>query len=420
MASSSQRASRLKANLLSEYPAEVLLDGLQPDHSPLPARVPGAGRVDSEAIRRRWAGLPSTSQEVLWNGGDLAAYGRHIENVIGEVRVPVGVAGPLRVNGSAAHGDYWVPLATTEAALVASLARGCQVISESGGCAALILAEGVSRAPGFVFANLQEAGEFASWVIGRQEDFARAAEATTRHGTFQEMRISVEGNHVYLILEYQTGDAAGQNMVTIATQAVCDFIRGHSPVKPVHAFVESNLSGDKKASAQSFQSVRGRKVTSDVLIPQDVIAKRLHTTAGAMTVYWRMSAIGGVLSGTIGVQGHYANPLAALFLATGQDVACVSEAAVGVTRFEERPDGALYAAVTLPNVIAGTVGGGTVLPGQSACLDVLGLRGTGKARAYAEVATALALAGELSIIGALAAGDFTRAHRKLARGERES
>jgi hydroxymethylglutaryl-CoA reductase (NADPH) len=135
-----------------------------------------------------------------------------------------------------------------------------------------------------------------------------------------------------------------------------------------------------------------------------------------MVDYARMSVLGGVMSGSIGVQGHYANGLAALFIATGQDAACVAEAAVGVTRFELREDDALYAAVTLPNVIVGTVGGGTGLPSQKACLDILGLSGTGHSRALAEVAAALALAGELSIIGAITAGHFTRAHQQLARG----
>ena len=135
-----------------------------------------------------------------------------------------------------------------------------------------------------------------------------------------------------------------------------------------------------------------------------------------MSDYASMSVIGGVMSGSIGVQGHFANGLAALFIACGQDAACVAEAAVGVTRFEVRDDGGLYAAVTLPNLIVGTVGGGTQLPSQKACLDILGLAGPGHARAFAEVAAGLVLAGELSIIGALTAGHFTRAHQKLARG----
>ncbi|HEY5793020.1 MAG TPA: hydroxymethylglutaryl-CoA reductase, partial [Chthoniobacterales bacterium] len=342
-------------------------------------------------------------------------FARNIENFIGTVELPIGLAGPLRVNGVSAAGDYYVPLATTEAALVASYTRGCLLISESGGCASIVLAEGVSRAPGFIFESMHLAGEFIAWALTQREAFSREANATTRHGKLVEMRVTVEGNHVYLNFEYLTGDAAGQNMVTIATQAICNYIRLNSPIQPRHSFVEANLSGDKKASSQSFQSVRGKKVSAEAVIPAHLLEKRLRTSATTMEEYWRMSALGGVQSGTIGVQGHYANGLAALFIATGQDAACVSEAAVGITRFEARNDGSLYAAVTLPNLIVGTVGGGTSLPAQSACLDILGLRGNGHARALAEVAAALALAGELSIIGALCAGHFARAHQKLAR-----
>lgn len=415
MSSSSRNASSHVDRLAHGVAPREVLEQLRPRlDSPAP-RVPGASLATAEAMGRRWKLLEPQAQSVLWQGQDLSLYNGNIENIVGLVSVPVAVAGPLRVNGCAAQGDFYVPLATTEAALVASYTRGCQLLSESGGCSALVLAEGVSRAPGFVFSNLREVGAFVTWLLSEKDALRREAEATTRHGRLLDLRLTVEGNHVYVIFEYFTEDAAGQNMVTIATQAACDFIQEHSPVKPRHIFVEANLSGDKKASAQSFQTVRGRKVAAECLIPADVLGKRLHTDAPAMEEYWRMSALGGVLSGTIGVQGHYANGLAALFLATGQDVACVSEAAVGVTRFEANDDGALYASVTLPNLIVGTVGGGTRLPTQAACLDILGLRGTGHARALAEVAAALALAGELSIIGALAAGHFTRAHRKLAR-----
>lgn len=414
--SSQSAASHLDRMVESSSPEEAL-QRLQPRFDQLPPRVPGASLSSIEAVQRRWGLLPSATEAKveLWDGRELGVYGANIENIIGTISVPVAIAGPLRVNGSAAQGDFYVPLATTEAALVASYTRGCQLLSESGGCTTLILAEGVSRAPGFVFADLREVGTFVTWVLSQKENFVRQAESTTRHGKLLDLRLTVEGNHVYVTFEYFTADAAGQNMVTIATQAICDYIREHSPVTPRHIFVEANLSGDKKASAQSFQTVRGRKVAAECRIPAERLAKRLHTDAATLEEYWRMSALGGVLSGTIGVQGHYANGLAALFLATGQDVACVSEAAVGVTRFEAQTDGSLYASVTLPNLIMGTIGGGTSLPTQSACLDVLGLRGAGHARALTEVAAALALAGELSIIGALAAGHFTRAHEKLAR-----
>jgi hydroxymethylglutaryl-CoA reductase (NADPH) len=177
------------------------------------------------------------------------------------------------------------------------------------------------------------------------------------------------------------------------------------------------MSGDKKASSQSFQSVRGKKVTVEVVLPASLVASRLRTTPEMMANYARMSALGAVMSGTIGVQGHYANGLAALYIACGQDAACVAESSVGVTRFEVDPDGALYAAATLPNLIVGTVGGGTSLPSQRACLEILGMSGEGHSAAFAEICAAVCLAGELSLIAALCSGDFSRAHQKLARGK---
>jgi len=347
----------------------------------------------------------------------LERYEHNVENYIGTLRLPVGVIGPLRVNGIFAKGDFYVPLATTEAALVASYGRGARLISSVGGATTATLAEGVHRSPGFAFGTTTEAGLFVAWVCENFELLETTAQATTRHGKLVEISPHVEGDHVYLVCSYTTGDAAGQNMVTIATAAVCAAIEEHSPVKPLHWFVEANFSGDKKASAMSFLSVRGRKVTASVELPGEQIEKHLHTTPRRMEEYWRMSALGGVMSGSIGVQGHYANGLAALYLATGQDAACVAESAVGVTRIEQRDGNKLFVSVTLPNVIVGTVGGGTGLPTQSAGLNILGLKGAGNVRAFGEVIAAVCLAGELSIIGALCAHEFASAHKNLARGK---
>jgi hydroxymethylglutaryl-CoA reductase (NADPH) len=397
---------------------------LDPRHEELPLRVPGGGSLTPEAIAKRWAlpGMPADAREVLadaWAMEHRDTYGRSIENFIGTARVPVGLAGPLRVNGLHAHGDFYVPLATTEAALVASYSRGSVVVTESGGCAALVLNESVGRSPGFAFDTLAEAGMFVAWAADSMDAFKAIAAQTTKYGQLVGLQVTVEGNHAYLGLEFTTGDASGQNMVTIATDAICRYIDGHSPVRPRHWFVEANMSGDKKATTHSFMSVRGKKVSAEVTVPGEVLERRLHTTAARMMDYWRMSALGGVMTGSIGVHGHYANGIAALFIACGQDAACVAEAAVGVTRFEPRENGALYVSVTLPNLIVGTVGGGTGLPTQRACLDILGLGGPGHARALAEVTAALSLAGELSITGALAAGHFTSAHQRLARGTAE-
>ena len=401
---------------------EQLLRQLEPNDAAPAPHVPGGAHITPEIVERRWQRIaaPPGVRETLLDGaeaGEMARFSHNIENFIGTVSLPLGLAGPLRVNGLFAKGDYYLPLATTEATLVASYHRGACLLSQAGGCSAMLLAEGVSRAPGFAFATAREAGLFVAWAVENLDAIRAAAEATTRHGTLSDLRITIEGNHVYLLLEFLTGDASGQNMATIATEAACTLIMERTPVRPDYYFVEANMSGDKKASAQSFLSVRGKKVTAEAIIPAELVAHLLHTTPQRMTDYWRMSALGGVLSGTIGVQGHYANGLTALYIACGQDAACIAESAVGVTRFEVRADGALYAAVTLPNLMVGTVGGGTGLPTQRACLELMGLHGEGKARALAEVCGGLALAGELSIIGALAAGEFTRAHRNLARGK---
>lgn len=426
---------------------------LGPNFAPAPSRIPGGSDIALEVIAERWATLsagrigatapaaaesdPATHADDRAGTAidtararladpdtlrDRALFARNVENFVGTVKVPVGVVGPLRVNGLFARGDYYVPLATTEAALVASHARGARLLTEAGGCTAVLLNEGVSRAPGFAFATLADAGRFVIWAAAQVDTFRTTAAATTRHGALLDMRVTVEGNHVYLAFEFSTGDASGQNMVTIATDAICAYIREHSPIPPLAAYVEANLSGDKKATTQSFLLVRGRKVSAEIRIPAALVETCLHTTPAALVDYWRMSALGGVMSGSIGVHGHYANGLAALYIACGQDPACVAESAVGVTRFELTADGGLYAAVTLPNLMIGTVGGATGLPSQAACLDILGLRGPGHARALAEVCAGLALAGELSITGALCAGDFTRAHERLARGgpERET
>lgn len=392
---------------------------LAPDTSRPVRRVPGRSDLDAAAIEARWALFPgdSRSARTAMSGAVPAAgtFQRHIEHFVGTVQVPVGIAGPLRVNGLHAHDDFYVPLATTEAALVASYTRGALTITEAGGCAAAVLNVGVSRAPGFAFTSVADAGHFVAWLMSSVEALRTVAASTTAHGRLVDVQCTIEGSSVYVVFEFTTGDAAGQNMVTIATDAICRHVLAHTPVRPRYVFLEANMSGDKKASHQSFLHVRGRKVTAEVVIPAALLAGRLHATAEGFERYWRMGAMGGVLSGTIGVQGHFANCLAALYIACGQDAACVAESAVGTTRFEARGED-LYASVTLPNVIVGTVGGGTALPSQRACLDWLGLAGAGHADALAEVVAATALAGELSISAALIAGHFAQAHEALARG----
>lgn len=415
-------AARTFAALLETAGPDALAARLEPDGAERPARPRRRADMTDEALDAYWdaIGAPAEVKAALVDEetrAHMSAYARNIENFIGEARVPIGLAGPLRVNGAVRRADYLLPLATTEAALVASYARGAELLTACGGCAAAVVAKGVTRTPGFIFSDLTSAGRFVHWAAANADAIKAAAEATTRHGELVDIGVNLEGANVYLTFKFETADASGQNMVTIATDAACRHIIENSPVQPRRWFVEANLSGDKKATAQSFQSVRGRKAIAEARLPRVQVERRLHASLEAIVDYWRMSALGGVMSGQIGAQGHIANGLAALFIATGQDAATVSECAVGVTRLEiDAEHDALYASLTLPNLIVGTVGGGAGLPTPKACLQLMGLEGAGDADAFAEACAALCLGGELSIIGALAAGHFTRAHASLARG----
>ena len=346
---------------------------------------------------------------------DLTSLEGNIENYIGMSMVPTGVIGPLRVIGTAANGDYFVPLATTEGALVASYHRGAKACFMAGGATSVCLVEGVQRSPLFKFNNLAEVGQFLIWLLPQIEVFKQITEKTSRFAKLMELKTNIEGNHLILTFEYHTGDASGQNMVTICTDEILQYIIANTPVKPLFWFIESNYSGDKKATAISFTTVRGKKVTAEIDLSEKIVNEVLKTTPEAMSEYWKSSTLGAIQSGSIGAQGHYSNGLTALFMATGQDVACVAEAAVGLTRMEVTPNGGLYASVTLPNLIVGTVGGGTGLATQKECLELMECYGVGKAKKYAEICGALILAGELSIAAALSAGHFSSAHKKFGR-----
>ncbi|EKO3679493.1 hydroxymethylglutaryl-CoA reductase [Vibrio metschnikovii] len=399
--------------------ADSLQDALAPHFEPASKTLIASSKMTPHHVEKRWQALNQPeAQAQLWDDQtqrDLTHYSKNIEYFIGTVKVPVGMAGPLRVNGLHANDDFLIPLATTEAALVASYHRGCKLITAAGGTSVMLLNEGVTRTPVFAFDHLAQAGQFIAWVTTQYEYFKQLAQATTAHGQLHDINVTMEGNHVYLVFDYLTGDACGQNMVTIATNAVFEFIVHHSPIKPRHAFLDGNLSGDKKANSHVLRHVRGKKVTAEVHLSAELIKKYLHTTPETMVKFAEMTTIGGVLSGSVGINAHYANALTAFSIACGQDPACVAESAVGITRMELNSQGGLYACVTLPNLMVGTVGGGTSLPSQKACLALLGLTGSGNARALAEVVAGLCLAGELSIAGAFSAGHFSRAHHKLAR-----
>ncbi|EHQ30275.1 hydroxymethylglutaryl-CoA reductase [Mucilaginibacter paludis] len=376
MASSSDKSIRALKSLNALKNVDTLIDNIK--NKPLPTEkgdsLPGELSVTGEGIKKRLEFLSGKTgyQFKYLTGNESFTQFQHlegnIENYIGMAMVPTGLIGPVRVTGSAANGDFYVPLSTTEGALIASYHRGAKACYLAGGATSVCLVEGVQRSPLFKFANLGELGTFLIWLFGQLEMFSQITEKTSRFGKLMDMKPNIEGNHLILTFEYHTGDAAGQNMVTICTDAICKYIVEHAPVKPQFWFIESNYSGDKKATALSFSNVRGKKVTTEIILPQQIVIDILRTMPQAMADYWQSSTVGAIQSGSIGAQGHYANGLTALFLATGQDVACIAEAAVGITRMELTANGDLYASVTLPNLIVGTVG---IAVNLSSCTYIL-------------------------------------------------
>ncbi|WP_435359448.1 hydroxymethylglutaryl-CoA reductase (NADPH) [Haloarchaeobius sp. DFWS5] len=349
---------------------------------------------------------------------DAADAESNIENMLGAAQLPMGVAGPVTVNGGAADGEYYLPLATTEGALLASVNRGLSVVESAGGADARVTKNGMTRAPVFRVSGIVEAAEVVEWVRENTDALREAAESTTSHGELLDVTPYVVGDSVYLRFRYDTKDAMGMNMATIATREACEVVEEATPASLVA--LSGNLCSDKKPAAVNAVEGRGRSVTADVLIPGDVVEERLHTTSAAIAeANTRKNLVGSAKAGALGFNAHAANTVAAAFLATGQDAAQVVEGSNAITTAEER-DGDLYVSISLASLEVGTVGGGTKLPTQSEALDVLGLAGGGdpagsNADALAEVIAVGALAGELSLLAALASRHLSSAHEELGR-----
>ena len=347
------------------------------------------------------------------------AHGSNIENMIGAVQVPMGVAGPVAIDGGALSGERYLPLATTEGALVASINRGCSVVTDAGGATARVTKSGMTRAPVFRVRDVAEAEALVEWVRDSEDVLREAAESTTSHGELLDVTPYVVGNNVFLRFRYDTKDAMGMNMATIATREACDRIEDETDASLVA--LSGNLCSDKKPAAVNAVEGRGRSVTADVEVPREIVEDRLHTTPEAVAeINTRKNLVGSAKAGSLGFNAHVANAVAAMFLATGQDEAQVVEGANAITTAETTTDGDLYASVSIASLEVGTVGGGTTLPTQAAGLDILGVRGGGdpagsNGDALAEAIAVCALAGELSLLAALGSRHLSSAHADLGR-----
>jgi hydroxymethylglutaryl-CoA reductase (NADPH) len=343
---------------------------------------------------------------------------KNCENMIGAVQVPVGIAGPLRVLGEYASGSFYIPLATTEGALVASVNRGCSAITRAGGAETRIIRDGMTRAPVFAANDIPHAKEVCEWVGSHRDQIAMAAESTTAHGKLTGITTTIGGTSVFVRMEFDTKDAMGMNMVTIASAKAADLIAEETGARLIA--LSGNVCTDKKPAAVNMVMGRGRTVAAGVSLSDSLIREVFKTDAATLLeVNTRKNMVGSARAGSFGFNAQAANVIAAMFIACGQDPAHVVEGSLAVTTVDPTKDG-VYVAVTLPSLPVGTVGGGTAIDTQQECLRLLGVAGGGDppgshARKFAEIIASAVLAGELSLLGALGAQHLARAHQKLSR-----
>lgn len=338
----------------------------------------------------------------------------NIENFIGVAQIPIGIAGPLLVNGEHAQGEFLIPLATSEGTLVASYSRGMKCLNLSGGVTCSVTADQMQRAPVFIFNNAREARDFAYWIRDHFDQIKAAAETTTRTGKLLNIEFYQSNKFLFTRFNYSTGDAAGQNMVGRATYSASQWmVQNHGGV--VRWFLESNFATDKKGSMINSVMTRGKRVTAEATIPAEVLKTLMRTSPEALHYHYNVANVAGFLAGVNNNGAHSPNGITAMFIATGQDVANVAESSAGVMYCEVTPEGSLYISITIPSLIVATHGGGTGLPTQQECLSILGCQGRGKVNKLAEIIAGVVLAGELSLSSAISSHDWVTSHEQYGR-----
>ncbi|MCU0918779.1 MAG: hydroxymethylglutaryl-CoA reductase [Burkholderiaceae bacterium] len=345
---------------------------------------------------------------------DPATLPGNIENFMGVAQVPVGLAGPLRMRGEHAQGDFYVPMATTEGTLVASYNRGMRLLAECGGVKATVVEQHMQRSPVFIFDDALAARDFGHWVEAHLGDIARAAEATTRVGRLVRIDQYAVGPLRHLRFNFTTGDAAGQNMSGKATQAGCDWIAAQYP-GGARFLLSGNMDTDKKHSQLNMLVTRGKRVVAEAVIRKDALRDIMGADTAEAFRMRQVSNVGAFLAGASNNGVHAANGLTALFIATGQDVANVAESHAGVVYNQLLPNGDYYWSITLTSLIVGSYGGGTGLATQREGLEMLGCYGSGKADKFAEICAGVVLAGETSLAGAVIHGDWVTSHDQYGR-----
>lgn len=334
----------------------------------------------------------------------------NIENFIGVAQIPLGLVGPLKVDGKYAQGTFYVPFATTEGAMVSTYQRGAIAITKAGGARTSIIKDENHLDPVFVVKNLEAAEALVSWVKNNFDKLKEKVKEVTEHGELLEITPFIIGRRVALKFSFFTQDAMGANMIGIATEKVCKFIAEHIAVEKY--LLRSNLSSEKKASGVNLLLGYGKTVLAEAVLPRKIVTRHLNSSPEDIHSAWHSWALGSFQAGILGINAHFANGVAGIFIACGQDVAHVANASVGITMFEMTKDGDLYIAVKLPNIIIGTVGGGTALGTQRECLETIGCYGNGKSKKFAEIVAATLLAGEIGICAGITSDEFLDPHKR--------
>jgi hydroxymethylglutaryl-CoA reductase (NADPH) len=382
--------------------------------------IPRDGENDythENARRRRDFVRERTGVELAHVGSysfDPAVVAGNMENFIGVAQVPLGIAGPLRINGEHARGEFIIPLAATEGTLVASYNRGMRLLGECGGVKTTVVEEYMQRSPVFIFEDALTARAFGHWVEQNFAAIKEAAEATTHFGKLVAIQQFSVGPLRHLRFNYATGDAAGQNMAGKATLAACEWIKQNHPGGATY-ILSGNMDTDKKHSQMNMLLTRGKRVVAEAVIRRDRLKELMGVDTRDIFAARQISTTGAFLAGAANNGSHAANALAALFIATGQDAADISESQAGITYAQLLEDGDLYWSHTLTSLIVATKGGGTGLATQRECLEMLGCWGDGKADKFAEICGGVVLAGELSLGAAVLHGDWVSSHERLGR-----
>ncbi len=342
----------------------------------------------------------------------------NIEHFTGVAQIPLGIAGPLLVHGAHAKGEFYVPLATSEGTLVASYNRGMKVIHKSGGVKCAVVGDNMQRAPVFIFDDAASARRFADWLVSRMDDIKAVCADSDPFVTLKYVDYYLASKFAFTRFNFTTGDAAGMNMVGKATFAACNWILEHcKDVEIRHFYLESNFATDKKASMINLMRSRGKRVTAELVVKRDVLRDIMDADTESVERHSKIANIGSMLSGANNNGCHAANAITAIFIATGQDVANVSESSAGLVYTELTPEKDLYMSITLPSLIVATCGGGTGLPTQHEGLEIMGCAGVGKVMKFAEIVAGTVLAGEISLAAAISSLDWVSSHEQLGRND---